>query len=215
MSRTNFSRLAIARRPALEGRESRFGRERDRQIRTEIAQAAAKLIMEHGLDDWTKAKRKAARQLGVNEQSNLPSSEELEQAIREYNNLFRPESQGALLYARRKAALDWMRRLIDFSPRLTAGVATGLASAHSEIRIELAADSAKQVELFLLGHGIDFDPLPTRQASEDCPQYRIVADDAAVRLVVIPLAQRRNVARDRADERLNIDAVEALLAAGP
>jgi hypothetical protein len=214
MSRTSFSRPAMTRRPALEGREGRFGRERDRQIRTEIAQAAAKLIIEHGLDDWTKAKRKAARQLGVNEQTNLPNTEELEQAIREYNTLFRPESQGALIHARRKVALDWMRRLIEFSPRLTAGVATGLASAHSEIRIELAADNAKQVELFLLRQQIDFDPAPIRHAGEECPQYRIASDEVAVRLVVVPLAQRRNLGRERADERLSIDAVEALLAAG-
>ena len=205
----------MARRPELDGREGRFGRQRDRQIRTEIAQAAAKLIMEHGLDDWTKAKRKAARQLGVNEQTNLPNNEELEQAIREYNTLFRPESQSALLYARRKVALDWMRRLIEFSPRLTAGVATGLASAHSDIRIELAADNAKQVELFLLGQQIDFDLAPARRASEACLQYCIASDDVAVRLVVVPLAQRRSLGRERADERLDIEAVEALLAAGP
>jgi hypothetical protein len=213
MSKTSFSRPAMTRRYPLEGRESRFGRERDRQIRTEVAQAAAKLIIEHGLDDWTKAKRKAARQLGVNEQTNLPSGEELEQAIREYNNLFRPQSQGALLYARRKAALQWMRRLIDFSPRLTAGVATGLASAHSEIRIELATDNAKQVELFLLGDHIDFDPAPSRHAGQDCPQYCIADDGVAVRLVVVPVAQRRNLGRERAHERLDIQAVEVLLAA--
>jgi hypothetical protein len=40
------------------GRADHLRRERDR-IR--IAQAAARLIVEHGLTDWTLAKRKAAR----------------------------------------------------------------------------------------------------------------------------------------------------------
>ena len=33
--------------------------------RTRIAQAAARLIAEHGITDWSLAKRKAARQLGL------------------------------------------------------------------------------------------------------------------------------------------------------
>ena len=41
----------MARRPPPTARDGRFGFERDRQIRTEIAQAAAKLIIEHGIDD--------------------------------------------------------------------------------------------------------------------------------------------------------------------
>jgi hypothetical protein len=195
-----------------ESREGRFGLERDRQIRTEIAQAAAKLVIEHGLDDWGKAKRKAARQLGVNDQTNLPSSEELEQAIREYNNLFRPESQATMLYERRAIALGWMKMLADFSPRLTAGVATGLASAHSEIRIELVADDTKQVELFLLSRQVDFErAIPTR-ASHDFPEYCISADGTTLRLVVIPRVRRRSLARERLIEQLDVAALEALLA---
>src|SRR5205814_8601624 len=120
------SRTAMARRPPPTARDGRFGFERDRQIRTEIAQAAAKLIIEHGIDDWAHAKRKAARQLGVNKQTNLPSAEEIEQALREYNSLYRPQSQIELLHARRSLALVWMKLLNNFSPRLTAGVASGL-----------------------------------------------------------------------------------------
>jgi hypothetical protein len=64
-------------RRAAGARESRYGPLRDREMRTLIAQAAARLILEHGIDDWNHAKRKAARQLGASEQTNLPSSEEL------------------------------------------------------------------------------------------------------------------------------------------
>jgi hypothetical protein len=203
----------VTRRYPPESREGRFGPERDRQIRTEIAQAAAKLVIEHGLDDWGKAKRKAARQLGVNDQTNLPSNEELEQAIREYNNLFRPESQAAMLNERRAVALGWMKTLADFSPRLTAGVATGLASAHSEIRIELVADDSKQVELFLLSRQVDFGPAMPSRAGHDFPEYCIATDGMTLRLVVIPPARRRNLGREKSIEQLDIAALEALLAA--
>jgi hypothetical protein len=202
----------MTRRNHVAVREGRFGSERDRQIRTEIAQAAAKLIIEHGLDDWARAKRKAARQLGVNEQSNLPSREELEQAIREYNNLYRPQSQALLLRARRKEALVWMKLLAEFSPRLTSGVATGLATDHSEIRIEVVSEDSKPVEFFLLSRNICFEAMaPGRGGPAESVQYLIDADGAPLRLVVIPLSQRRNLGRERLEEQLDTPALEALL----
>jgi hypothetical protein len=65
--------------------------------RTLIAQAAARLIAEHGLSDWSAAKRKACRELGLSDSEPLPANDEVEQALRNYNSLFRPEAQAASL----------------------------------------------------------------------------------------------------------------------
>jgi hypothetical protein len=204
----------MTRRDTPGGREARLGLQRERQMRTELAQAAAKLIIEHGIDDWEMAKRKAARQLGVFDGGKLPSSEELEQAIRDYNSLFRPQSQAAMLYARRSAALKWMQLLSQFSPRLTAGVANGLASAHSDIRIEVVADDGKQVELFLLARELAFELVAPAGAAPENPQYLLHEGEADVRLVVLPPTQRRSLGRERLSEQLDIGALQALLAAG-
>ncbi len=60
--------------------------------RTRIAQTAARLIAEHGLTDWSAAKRKACRELGLADNEALPGNEEVEEALRNYNSLFRPTS---------------------------------------------------------------------------------------------------------------------------
>jgi len=203
----------MTRRSQSLGREGRYGAARGRGIRTEIAQLAAKLIIEHGLDDWSHAKRKAARQLGVNEQNNLPNREEVEQAMREYNSLYRPQSQAQMLRTRRAEALAWMKALASFSPRLTSGVATGLATEHSEIRVEVVADDSKSIELFLLSRDIAFEPTASGRGSVDYPQYLIEADGATLRLVVITPGQRRSLGRERLEEQLDIGALEALLGA--
>jgi hypothetical protein len=45
-----------------------------RQLREQIAQLAARMVAEDGLDDWGLAKRKAARALGLTDARCLPDS---------------------------------------------------------------------------------------------------------------------------------------------
>jgi 4-hydroxybenzoate polyprenyltransferase len=96
--------------------------------RARIAQAAARLIAEHGLSDWAVAKRKACRELGLSDREALPANEEIEQALRDYNSLFQPQEQAASLHAQRMVALDWMQRLAPWRPMLVGGVAAGSLS---------------------------------------------------------------------------------------
>ena len=63
-----------------------FGR--DAQNRARIAQVAARLIAEHGIADWSLAKRKAARQLMLPEREALPGDDEIEAALAEHHALF-------------------------------------------------------------------------------------------------------------------------------
>src|SRR5947207_15702054 len=98
-----------------------FGREA--QNRTRIAQLAARLIIEHGITDWSLAKRKAARQLMLSEREGLPGDDEVEAALTEHQALFGGEEQEATLRAQRQEALRWMRRLAEFLPKLVGGVA--------------------------------------------------------------------------------------------
>ena len=89
-----------------------------RRVREEIAQAAARLIAEDGLD-YAGAKRKAARQLlGDSRVANewLPDNDLIEEELREYLTLFQSDTQPDELRRLREVALDWMRRLADFHP---------------------------------------------------------------------------------------------------
>jgi hypothetical protein len=183
--------------------------------RTRIAQAAARLIAEHGLTDWSLAKRKACRELGLPAHEALPGNEEVEQALRDYNSLFRAATQPVSLRAQRLDALRWMERFSRWDPVLTGAVAAGWATEHSEVRLELEAEDAKAVELTLINEGVNYTQLPT-QAPEAPPQLRVESPAATLRLVILSPQQRRNrPRRERSgsgEERLNLRELKALLA---
>jgi hypothetical protein len=186
--------------------------------RARIAQVAARIIAEHGLNDWQAAKRKACRQLGLPDHEALPGNEEVEQALRDYNTLFNGAAQEATLRAQRLDALSWMERLAQWKPLLTGAVAAGWATEHSEVRLELEAEDAKAVELSLINAGVAYASVPAPGREAQPPQLRLESPQATVRLVILSPQQRRNrPRRDRAalpEERLTLSQLRALLTAG-
>jgi hypothetical protein len=132
------------------------------QQRARIAQAAAVLILEHGLTDWHDAKRKAARQLLLPENSALPGNDEIETALFEHQALFGGDAHAQQLRARRRQALVWMNRLATFSPKLYGALAEGWGGEHQDIRLELVADDPKTVELRLIDAAIHYHPAPAK-----------------------------------------------------
>jgi len=183
------------------------------QNRVRIAQVAARLIVEHGITDWSLAKRKAARQLMLPEREALPGDDEIASALAEHHALFAPEAHERQLHAQRERALRWMRRLAQFDPLLTGGVAAGWATEHSDIRIELVAADPKAVELVLLNAEVTYR---TMSADRDGAAELLVSDrDEGIRLSVrTPEQARQRPRRDRHGQeevRLDTAAVEALL----
>lgn len=197
-------------------RECAFGARGDvrfQQDRTRIAQGAARLIAEHGIKDWSAAKRKAAREIGLPEGTAWPSTEDIERALTEYHAVFHPDAHAASLNAQRVEALRWMRRLERWTPLLVGGVAAGWATQHSDIRLELVADDPKTVEMALLGEGVPYVALPPRgddHADSGTTQLRIDAP-ASVRLSIVSPLQRRNRPRRDDEPRLDRQALAALL----
>jgi hypothetical protein len=124
------------------------------QLRASIAAAAARMIAQDGAD-YGSAKRKAARQiLGSSRSCTLPDNAQIEQEVRLYNALFLSDTQPARLLHLRTLALQAMRALAQFHPMLTGAVLNGTAGQHADIELLLFADSAKEVELFLLDKNI-------------------------------------------------------------
>ncbi|HSQ71665.1 MAG TPA: hypothetical protein VLM87_04520, partial [Rubrivivax sp.] len=68
-------------------------------ITLEIAATAARLVVEEGME-YTAAKRKAGRELG--RRAELPSNEQLEDAVREHIELFCADTQPTELRALRE-----------------------------------------------------------------------------------------------------------------
>jgi hypothetical protein len=128
----------------------------------EVAAAAAALVADEGME-YAAAKKKAARALG--HRGELPSNEQLEDAIREHLAVFHAETQPAELRALRELALRWMeQRLAAFRPHLSGAAWRGTATRQSALMIDLYCDDPKSAEIALLDRRIDFDV-----ASQDRP----------------------------------------------
>jgi hypothetical protein len=129
------------------------------QLRARIAATAARMIAQDGAD-YATAKAKAARQvLGVDRPSPnyLPDNIQVEDEVRRYQSLFQGPSQAARLQHLRSAALEVMEQLAEFRPYLTGRVLSGSAGEHDDIHLQLFADSAKEVEIYLLNRNVDID----------------------------------------------------------
>jgi hypothetical protein len=125
--------------------------------KSEIAQAAARVVVEEGLE-YGAAKRRAVKQLGLNSRAALPDNESVEDAVREYIAIFCADSQGAELTALRKLALVWMERMREFRPYLGGAVWHGTATRLSDIYIQLFCDDPKSAEIALIENRVDYEP---------------------------------------------------------
>lgn len=134
-----------------------MARENQDHIRQMIAQKAARMMAEDGIHDFAYAKKKAGKQLGVSENSALPTNAEIEEEIRLYHEIYNADEQPLELEKLRKAALITMQLFERFNPHLTGSVLDGTAGKFAQTNIHLFADSAKEVEMFLLNMQIPFE----------------------------------------------------------
>ena len=124
----------------------------------EIAAAAARLVVEEGME-YGPAKRRAARALGRASvrPAELPGNDRLEDEVREYLRLFCADTQPGELAALRSIAALWMERLADFRPHLTGAVWRGTATRLNDIHIDLYCDDSKAAELALIDRRVDYE----------------------------------------------------------
>ena len=87
----------------------------------------------------------------------MPSNAEIEEEIRLYHEIYNADEQPLELEKLRKAALITMQLFERFNPHLTGSVLDGTAGKFAQTNIHLFADSAKEVEMFLLNMQIPFE----------------------------------------------------------
>lgn len=194
------------------------------QLRAQIAAVAARMIAQDGADYGT-ARRKAARQvLGMDQPSSnlLPDNIQIEDEVRKYQALFQGPGQAARLRALRTTALEVMDMLDDFRPYLTGAVLSGTAGEHDDIHLQLFADSAKEVQIFLLNKNIDIDisETPHFKGARHDPVETVsfLWHNEAVHAELYELNDLRGALKPRADgrlQRVNADGLRALMSTDP
>ena len=190
---------------------------RTSQLRKRIANAAARLIAEHGLADYAQAKRKAAHSLGLPDGTPLPENAEIDSELRSYQRLFQDDEQRERIDHLRRKAGEIMGILQRFNPYLTGSVLDGSAGRYAEIDVQLFTDSAKDVEIFLLNEHLEFThSVPRTDRAEAV--LTIDDDDAEINLIVYPAHQERVSFKTRdgkVRQRARRDAVLKLIDAAP
>jgi hypothetical protein len=161
-------------------------------LRRAVAEEAARIMDEQGVEDYLQAKRKAAGRFGVSDASILPRNTEIEDALAARQRLFSGSRHDAALADLRRSALEAMKVMAEFQPRLVGPVLTGTASEHSEITLHVFSDSPEAVSLRLTERGIPHEVLERRlkferDRTESFPAMRFVAGHRRVDAVVFPL----------------------------
>jgi hypothetical protein len=166
--------------------------QRAEDLRRALAQEAARIMAEHGIEDFLQAKRKAADRLGVNDVAVLPKNIEIEAALREHQRLFGRESHDHTLKEQRRIALHTMRMLADFQPRLVGSVLTGTATNYSDINLHLFADRSETVAIHLFEIGVPHQFYERRVKMDaerivNYPALRFDAEGRTVDATVFPI----------------------------
>lgn len=195
----------------------------DRARRSRIAAEAARLIAaEGGALDYLGARRKALRRLGIDDAHDLPGEAEIAAALAEHRRLFDGPALGDRLRAQREAALDAMRFLAAFEPRLVDEVLEGTVGPHTPVRLLLHVDDELALIDALATRGLRWNEGHRRYAlaggaQHDALVLALRAGEQAFELVVLPTLALRHPPLRAADRgplpRAGVEAVRRLLAA--
>lgn len=124
----------------------------DAKVRMQIALLAARLMYSREESEYFTAKRKAARQLGVDSRhhpKDLPSNAEIREQILALANLYEGSRRQDNLRDMRMAALRMMRLLSAFHPRLIGSTLTGHIRQGSDIDLHVFANTSSGISTLL------------------------------------------------------------------
>ena len=161
-------------------------------LRQQLADEAARLMVEHGIQDFARAKRKAAERLGVRAGAGaLPSNAQIHEQVVERQRIFEPDERDRRLVKLRSVATDVMDVLEEFRPKLVGAVLEGTATQVSPIELHVFCDAPEAVAAALEGRGFRLHDSQRRyrfgrEVTEQIPGYELVVDDEELQVMVFP-----------------------------
>ncbi len=198
------------------------------RLRFAIATEAARLMYEEDVKQYFTAKRIAARRLCGRvggkrlryRPADLPSNGEIRQALLELAELAEGARRGLRLFAMRVTALESMKALSPFSPRLIGSVSTGHVRRGSDIDLHVFTDDDDALFSHLRGlrwvHEVERVSILKFGQIRDYLHIH-VADVFAVELTVYERRELHMRPRSSTDgkpiDRISVKRLEAMLAA--
>jgi len=196
---------------------------KDGQIRRIIAAEAARIMSTQSLSNYRTAKQKAAERLGINLRSSIPSNAEVESELRAYQEIYGGKRHFDDLQKKRKVALNVMRSLVSFSPRLVGPVLEGTADKHARVALHLFNDPPDAIVIHLLDKGLVFGNHQRKIRWHDGTHRQVQmlltnAEDVEIELTLFGKMDLRQAPPSpidgRPQKRAPISKVELLLANG-
>ncbi|MEY2853770.1 MAG: hypothetical protein RL030_902 [Pseudomonadota bacterium] len=161
-------------------------------LRSAVAEEAARLMAEHGIQDFRIAKKKAAERYGVVEGSILPKNTEIEAALVARQRLFGLQQHEHSLDEQRRVAVTAMRLLRNFEPRLVGSVLSGSATEYADIQLHVFSDNPEAVFLHLMDNRYDYEVLERKLKMQSdrqvaVPAARFAMGEETIEAFVFPM----------------------------
>lgn len=160
------------------------------RLRIQLAQEAARIILNEGVKDYQMAKRKATERLRISDRIALPRNTEIEEAIQIHQKLFFTSSDYDHLVELWQVALDSMQFLRAFEPRLVGALLNGTAGKHSDVNLHLFCDTQEEVLIAFIDKCIPYRSVERRMHFGSEYQYypalRYIHANVEIEAVVFP-----------------------------
>ena len=199
------------------------GREPSNVLKERMAYEAARIMVEQGLSDFDRARRKAAARTGILDRRHWPTNEAVQEAISTQRRLFRAPRHGAEQESLWGQAIQAMRLFQAFAPRIAGSALDGPMDPALGVELFLFADQPEEVLFALMERHIPWREgqrlmrYPDGQSSHH-PVLRFLAGETPVALVVLPRGALRHPPLDPVTERplrgMRVEELERLVAAG-
>lgn len=175
-------------------------------VREKLAQEAARLMIDQGIRDFSIAKRKAAKRLGVHGRRILPSNRQIEQRLIERQRIFEGSDHPNRIRALRIVALRVMDALAEYEPRLVGSVLAGTAIRNAVIELHVFSDTLEPIAELLenrVGHAriVERRCRMTKSGYRLVPGLRLTLEGHDVLVQVFPLAGQRQAPLSPVDLR--------------
>jgi hypothetical protein len=163
----------------------------DHHVKKHIASMAAEIIIEEGVSDYLYAKKKAAKYLNYNSYQILPSNNEIDEAIRDYQATF-PSNNVADFIFYQDIAIKIMNELEHFNPLITGTLQEGRVINNQKILINLFTDNFKEIEYFLLSNNHQFKTKDPKRLDNFLIKYILSYENIETELTVFDILEPRH-----------------------
>jgi hypothetical protein len=198
-----------------------MGRRGFLQDSVSLAHEAARIICDEAVVDYRTAKRKAVERLGLPANTALPDNARIEAAVIEYQRLYGGREYAEYLQQMRRVAVQAMRLLARFEPRLVGGTVSGAISLAHRVQLHAFGDQAELLDVFLQERGIPYEQDERNYRFPDgsdyeAPLVRFEAGEVGIDIAVFPAGDLRRAPLSPTSglpmKRLTLEQAEALAA---